>query len=161
MKTALVFIIFIFTCSGVFSQKQIEFAITCQDGNLFRNDANVYSFGPFKIIGLKTKADFEQFEKQLKKQSIVTKFEYVAPDNADGTKNAMLSINTNEENAIVNLFKAINLSKLTVNDRSFTIDQKEDLKAYLQELKNKHLEKQNFIQNQRRAVPQPKNQTNE
>ena len=159
MKTLFLSALVIFLASYSFAQKQVEIALNSNDGNIFRQDADVYSFGPFKIIGLTTNSDYASFEKLVKKQTIVKKFEYVST--TDKSREAIISLSTNDENAVQNFFKAIHVSKITVNDRTFAIDQKEEFKAYIKELKQKHLEKQNAIQNQRRAVPQQKIQSNE
>lgn len=159
MKALILSVFILFTVSYSFAQKQVEISFNSKDGNFLHQDADVYSFGPFKVIGLTTNNDYASFEKLVKKQSIVKKFEYV--NTTDKTREAVISFSTNDENAIQNFFKTIHVSKITVNDRSFSIEQKEEFKAYLKELKQKHVEKQNAIQNQRRSVPQQRIQTNE
>lgn len=141
MKTLNLTLAFFIISFFVYSQKQaIDISIACKDGNLFKQDADVFSMGPFQIHGLATNKDYENFEKLVKKQSIVRKFEYINDSNQKENRSAIVSLSTNDENAIESFFKAINLNKLNVNDKSFTLSQKEELKKYLKELKDKHAE---------------------
>jgi hypothetical protein len=137
-----------------YSQKQnVEFSVKTKDGNLLKEDADVYTFGPFKIIGLNTKSDYENFDKKVKNQSIVRKFEYT--DEGNNEKSAILVVSTNEEKSWEDFLKAIGVGKITVNDKTFTLDQKEELKKYLKELKEKHHEEMKKSEEIRRSgVPQ-------
>ncbi len=163
MKTTMLTLLAVVISFAVYSQKQtIEFSITSPEGHFFVKDADVYTLSPIKIIGLKSDADYVSFEKKVKKQAVVKKFEYLPEKNEDGTKNAMLCITKNDEATIENLLKAINVTKLTVNDKSFMVpEQKEDLKNYLKELKEKHKPVQTQPINERRVVKPRVNQSNE
>ncbi len=158
MKTLNLISLFLLFSLIAYSQKQsVEFSIECKDGNLLKQDADVYSMGPIKISGLKSNSDYEKFEKLVKKQSIVKKFEYIPETNQKESKIAVMSFSTNNDNEIESFFKTINLSKLNINDRSFTLNQKEEIKAYLKELKNKHSEKQLKEKEMRNAdIPTPR-----
>lgn len=143
MKTLNFALLFLFSLFA-YSQKQaVDISIVCKDGNLLKQDADVFSMGPFQIQGLKSNSDYENFEKLVKKQKIVTKFEYIQDSKQKDARMAVVSFSTNNDIEIESFLKNINLNKLIVNDRSFTLNQKEELKAYLKELKDKHLEEIN------------------
>jgi len=140
---------------SLFSQKQsVTFHVNSPDGKFFVKDADVFSLSPIKISGLKTDADYASFEKLVKKQSVVKKFEYMREINADGTRNATLSITKNDEATIESLFIAINVTQIVINDKTFLVpSQKEEIKSYLKELKEKRkAEKEKEIDKRRSSL---------
>ncbi len=140
MKTLLTFF-FVFTAFFAFSQKGVEISFKTDDGRLIKKDADIYTMSTFKIHGLKTQEEFDQLKKTALKNTNVAKFEYLAEAEPDGSRKAIASFKNNEENVVFDFLKSINVKKITINDDSFTMDQKEELKKYIKELKAKMKER--------------------
>lgn len=138
MKTlALIFFVFV-AISTTYAQKSIDLSIKTTDGNLFKQDADIYTMPTIKIHGLKTEADFKNLETSILENAYVAKFHYLDNAEVDGARDAILCFKGNDEKTIVNFFKSINVNNIIINDKTFSINQTEEIKAYVRELKNKN-----------------------
>lgn len=140
MKTLVTFF-FVFIAFFAFSQKDIEISIKTDDGKIIKKDADVFTLTTFKIHGLKTETEFDQLKKTALINSNVAKFEYLAEAEQDGSRKAIASFKNKDENTIIDFLKSINVKKITINQDSFTLDQKEELKKYIKDLKVKMKER--------------------
>lgn len=137
MKT-LALILFVFVAmSTTYAQKSIDLSLKTNDGNLFQQDADIYTMPTIKILGLKTENEFKNLETSILANAYVAKFQYLDNAEADGARKALLCFKGNDEKNIVNFFKSINVNNIIINDKTFSVNQTEDIKAYVHELKNK------------------------
>lgn len=138
MKTlALIFFVVVAISSTTFAQKSIDLSIKTTDGNLLKQDADIYTMPTIKILGLKTEADFKNLETSILENAYVAKFHYLDNAEADSARKALLCFKGNDEKTIVNFFKSINVNNIIINDKTFSVNQTEEIKAYVHELKNK------------------------
>ena len=137
MKTFALIMLALVAFSFANAQKSIDLSIKTSDGNLFKQDADIYTMPTIKILGLKTDAEFKTLEKSILADPYVAKFQYLDQAEADGARKALLSFKGNDEKTIVNFFKSINVNNIIINDKTFTVNQIEEIKTYVHELKAK------------------------
>lgn len=141
MKTLAVIFFALVAVSISYAQKSIDLSIKTTDGNLIKQDADIYTMPTIKIIGLSTDAEFNKLEKQIKSDAYVAKFQYLDNAEADGARKALLCFKGNDENTIVNFFKSISVNNIIINDKSFSINNIDEMKAYVKDLKAKNKER--------------------
>lgn len=137
MKTFALFIFALIAFSLVNAQKNIDLSMKISDGKLLKNDADIYTLPTIKILGLKTEAEFIHLEKTILANTNVAKFQYLDNPETDGARKALLSFKVKDEKIIVDLFKSINVNNIYINDKTFSVNQIEEIKAYVRELKEK------------------------
>jgi hypothetical protein len=153
MKKLFVLVFVLTLVSWSYAQKSVDFVIKNSTGKLFNESNGVYTLTFLKVVGLKSTTDFDAFKKLVTSQAIVKKFDYVAEAESDGARKATLELKSSEKDTIIDFFKAINVKHFVVNDKSFTLDQSEQLKNYLKELKEKA--KQQKSSGEKRVSGQP------
>ena len=131
MKKLFILVFVLSLVSWSYAQKSVDFVLKNTTGKLFDESNGVYTLTFLKVVGLKSSTDFDAFKKLVTSQSIVKKFDYLAEAEADGARKATLELSSKEN--LMDFFKAINVSHIVVNDKSFTLDQSEQLKNYLKE----------------------------
>lgn len=137
MKTLALILFVLVAMSTTYAQKSIDLSLKTTNGNLFKQDADVYTMPIIKILGLKTESEFKNLETNILANAYVAKFQYLDNAEADGARKALLCFKGNDEKTIVNFFKSINVNNIIINDNTFSINQIEEIKAYVHELKNK------------------------
>jgi len=151
MKTYVLIILAIVTFGITNAQKSIDLSLKTDNGNLFKQDADIYTMPTIKILGLKTDAEFKTLEKSILANPYVAKFQYLDNAEADGARKALLSFKGNEEKTIVNFFKSINVKNIIINDKTFSVDQVEEIKAYVREIKAKKKAERNALPSKKRV----------
>lgn len=141
MKKILLTFVLVTMAIFTFSQKGIEISFKTKDGIIIKKDADIYTTSAFKIHGLKTHDEYEQLKATALKNENVVKFEYLSETKPDGSLSAIASFKNNEDSTIFDFLKSINVKEITINDNSFTLEQKEELKKYIKELKAKYRER--------------------
>jgi hypothetical protein len=135
-------ILFVFVAfSMTYAQKSIDLSIKTTDGNLFKKDADIYTMPTIKIIGLSTDAEYNKLEKQIKGNDYVAKFQYLDNAEQDGARKALLCFKGNDEKTIVDFFKSISVNNIIINDKSFSVNNIDELKAYVKDIKVKNKER--------------------
>lgn len=150
MKT-LALILFVFVAMSItYAQKSIDLSLKTTNGNLFKHDGDIYTMPTIKILGLKTESEFKNLETSILANAYVAKFQYLDNAEADGARKAILCFKGNDEKIIVDFFKSINVNNFIINDKTFSINQIEEIKAYIHELKLKN--KNEHTPNERKTV---------
>ncbi|NSW44744.1 MAG: hypothetical protein HPY79_02820 [Bacteroidales bacterium] len=151
MKTFVLIMLAIVAFGITSAQKSIDLSIKTDNGNLFKQDADIYTMPTIKILGLKTDAEFKNLEKSILADPYVAKFQYLDNAEPDGARKALLSFKGNDEKTIVNFFKSINVNNIIINDKTFSVNQIEEIKTYVRELKAKKKAERDAIPSKKRV----------
>jgi len=133
--------------SWSYAQKSVDFVIKNNTGKLFEKVNDAFLLTGLKVSGLQTASDFEAFKKLALSQSGVKEFDYLAEAESNGARKSKLILASKEEPTFLNFLKGVGVKHIIINDKSFTLDQSEQLKNYLKELREKHKERANASKN--------------
>lgn len=147
MKKLFVLVFVLTMVSWSYAQKSVDFVIKNSTGKLFEKVNDAFLLSGLKISGLQTASDYDAFKKLVLSQTGVKEFDYLAEAESNGMRKAKLVLASKEEPTFLNFMKAVNVKNIIMNDKSFTLDQSEQLKNYLKQLKEKHKERANASKN--------------
>lgn len=123
MKNLFIFSI-LFLGIAVFSigQTNLSLKFSPKDGNIFTKENNLF-VTTFNIAGLNSDKELANFTSTMKANAIVNQFE-TAPKVAGQTEyKATLKLNTKDKTSIIALLQSVNVTTLIVKDKSYTLDQ--------------------------------------
>ena len=113
-----------------YAQNDIAFQMKSNNGKLFTEDNGTYSLS-LVVLGLKSDKEVENFKSVITSNSIVKQFE-ISPAVA-GSENhkANFILTSKEKEALISLFKSANVNQLIVDEKTYTLDQFDQMKADL------------------------------
>lgn len=120
---------------SVNAQKSINVIFKTRDGRIITQDANEYTIHPFIIQGLTSETEFAELEKIIKKDPNVSKIEFIGDIFETNKRKCTIIVKDNSDDKLFSLLRSMNVNQLIINDRTFNLDQKEEIKAYIKELK--------------------------
>jgi len=122
-----------FSILSTYSQN-LQLVFKEQKGKLFIKDADGYLLLNAYLAGPKEKKEWQKVEEKISKDPYVKKFCFLS-DNFEGERRIILIAASDEEPQFVDFLKRINIEKIKLNEKEFSIDQRKEFKEELKKLR--------------------------
>lgn len=113
-----------------FSQNNISLAFSSVKGKIVFDTKGTFTTN-FTVNGLKSEAEVKNFKSTVMAIKNVKSFDVFDTGSKNGERKATLVLLNNEEENMANLLKSLPFNSLTVDGKSYTKDQYEQIKSDL------------------------------